>query len=403
MRLVFFFLAYLSSMSASFASNDFDYLIGKWTPITGPKTGDPFWFSKAFAGYDANIPWWGQAAIVESEGKYGSHLKVAAGKGGANAECFYYVSKIGERKMAWNLRYPPNETSECPGSLVFERENSGELDASLKRVRGFLQSTDYDTALSEANAAVKIDGSSPAAFEIRGEVNWTRKNYSAALSDFSDAIRLCPESDTLRLSRLYLWRGVTHANLKEMDQAVGDYSSVIRLSPDGPYSKRGLNNRGWIYYDRNNFSAAKRDFEAALAKDPNYENARNGLNNTKERLATVDMNFCNDTSTVLWVAVSAGQWPSTDAVVRGWYEVDPKKCETVGRVSKSVPFLFIADGTDGRKWRGEGENSRRICINNKTYNRKVVPQYRCSPDETLQVFHRTFFGENEYEHTERIQ
>jgi len=94
-------------------------LQGQWTPTTGPNIGLRFWFVKGFIGYDAVIPWWGQTSIVESGGDFGSHIKISGSKDGLNAECFYYISLLDSRRMAWNLRH--STTGNCPESLIFER------------------------------------------------------------------------------------------------------------------------------------------------------------------------------------------------------------------------------------------------------------------------------------------
>jgi hypothetical protein len=96
------------------------FLVGKWTPTTGPNIGAPFWFHKAALGYDAVIPWWGQTTIIASDGAYGSHIKVAGITNGASIECYYYLIILNPLKMSWNLRYGGSKL--CPGSLVFERE-----------------------------------------------------------------------------------------------------------------------------------------------------------------------------------------------------------------------------------------------------------------------------------------
>jgi hypothetical protein len=106
----------------AYAQDGLEYLVGKWTATTGANIGAPFSFVKAFIGYDALIPWWGQTTIIASNGSYGSHLKIAGKYDGANAECFYYVQKISTKKMAWNLRHA--DVGHCPESVVFERVDS---------------------------------------------------------------------------------------------------------------------------------------------------------------------------------------------------------------------------------------------------------------------------------------
>jgi hypothetical protein len=101
---------------SAYSKDQFDYLDGKWTPVTGPDIGAPIWFSKAFGGWDAVFGWWGQTAIVPASYK-GSHIKVEGMRGD---RCFYYISPISSKKMAWNLRHA--ESGNCPPSVVMERD-----------------------------------------------------------------------------------------------------------------------------------------------------------------------------------------------------------------------------------------------------------------------------------------
>ncbi len=142
---------FASVISASLASDDFAYLEGAWTPTTGPSTGAPFWFTKAFAGYDALIPWWGQTTIVLSDGKFGSHIKIVGTKQGANAECFYYINKLDKRRMAWALKHADN--GDCPGSLVFEKRYDDDIgDESSKK------QTERANLEQSLTSIVKVEG-----------------------------------------------------------------------------------------------------------------------------------------------------------------------------------------------------------------------------------------------------
>lgn len=107
----------VAANTAALAKDQFAFLEGKWTPVTGPSIGDPIWFHEGFGGWDAIFPWWGQTAISRSGGVRASHIKV---EGRAGDSCFYYISPINAKKMAWNLRYA--ESGNCPGSIVLERD-----------------------------------------------------------------------------------------------------------------------------------------------------------------------------------------------------------------------------------------------------------------------------------------
>lgn len=391
-------LMFALSAQTSWASDDFGYLIGKWTPTTGPNTGAPFWFSRAFAGFDAIIPWWGQTTIIESEGKYSSHLKIVASKDGSNTECFYYVNKLDSRRMAWNLRFPSQGSSFCPESLVFEREGTTDFADAIKKARGYLLSKDYDTAIAELNAALKIDPSSSEAFELRGSTNSLRKSPDAALADFSEAIRLSSSTDKLKQSDLYNKRGNVYYVREDFDRAIANYSDAIRLNPG---NAAALENRGDMYWRQGNLINAKRDYEEALVNKGQKVEPK--LRAVKEQLATFDAKFCNSYSMDVFVAVAGGvDWNSTDTTINGWWKIAPNACVSVGRHVRSIPFYWIADGADGYSWRGDSASGETLCIATSAYRRKRTSNYKCSPNEKLTVFAREQIGADEQAHTVKI-
>jgi hypothetical protein len=107
----------LSFGAAAYGKDQFSYLDGKWTPVTGEDIGNPIWFHQAFGGWDAVFAWWGQTAISRSGGTYGSHVKIEGTRGD---RCYYYISPISSKKMAWNLRH--RDSGNCPKSVVLERD-----------------------------------------------------------------------------------------------------------------------------------------------------------------------------------------------------------------------------------------------------------------------------------------
>jgi hypothetical protein len=106
----------LLSATSGHCKDPFDFLDGKWTPVTEPYIGAPILFTRAISGWDANFGWWGQTAITKSDGYRGSHVKVEGRNGD---RCYYYISLVSSRKMAWNLRHA--ESDNCPPSIVLER------------------------------------------------------------------------------------------------------------------------------------------------------------------------------------------------------------------------------------------------------------------------------------------
>ena len=100
------------ALCTSAYADQFSYLEGKWTPTTGagPNIGQPIWFHEAMGGWDAVFGWWGQTSISRS-GEYASHVRIDGSHG---ERCFYYISPINNRKMAWNLNSVKRVTVQLP-------------------------------------------------------------------------------------------------------------------------------------------------------------------------------------------------------------------------------------------------------------------------------------------------
>ena len=69
----------------------------------------------------------------------------------------------------------------------------------------------------------------------RGNAAADRKDYDTAISEFTEAIRLDPQSDGA-----YHGRASAYADKGEYARAVADYNEAIRLAPDDPASLTSL-------------------------------------------------------------------------------------------------------------------------------------------------------------------
>ena len=67
-----------------------------------------------------------------------------------------------------------------------------------------------------------------------GKQAFDKGNYKGAVDDYSEAIRLFPQSDI----EVYSQRGLAYERLGNWEKAIADYSEIMRLSPsvDGSYN-----------------------------------------------------------------------------------------------------------------------------------------------------------------------
>ena len=107
--------ALLATSSAQSQSADFSSISGNW--LSGRNHDEPTWFTPAFEGYDAVVPFFlGQSRLSRSDGRLASNLKIESRDGQV---CWYYVGTITSKEMTWTLR--DGNSSNCPRSELFRR------------------------------------------------------------------------------------------------------------------------------------------------------------------------------------------------------------------------------------------------------------------------------------------
>lgn len=92
---------------------------------------------------------------------------------------------------------------------------------------------------------------------------------SAAISDFSEALRLNPKSPST-LNR----RGLAYRRAGDLARAIEDYTAAVDMNP---VYALAYNNRGYAYETQGRKQDAISDFKAAILLDPSLIGARDGL------------------------------------------------------------------------------------------------------------------------------
>lgn len=139
----------------------------------------------------------------------------------------------------------------------------------LRRGIAFQTAERYSSAIEDYNALIALGGKNARAFEFRGAARFARAAKSrstspladldAALSDFTEAIRLAPTDNHALIER-----GNVRRYLKEFDVAVRDYTDSIRIKPSEPlayaFRAKALEAKG-------ESEEALRDYTRAIAID----------------------------------------------------------------------------------------------------------------------------------------
>jgi tetratricopeptide (TPR) repeat protein len=119
-----------------------------------------------------------------------------------------------------------------------------------------------DKALADFNEAIRVDPQLPLAFEHRGYIAYSRKEYDKSLADLNEAIRLDP-----RIRWPYHVRGWIWYRKKDYDKALADYEQALRIDPQEAVFYR---DRGNIAFARKQYDKALADYSEAIQHNPKY-------------------------------------------------------------------------------------------------------------------------------------
>jgi serine/threonine-protein kinase len=116
-------------------------------------------------------------------------------------------------------------------------------------------------------------------FLMRGADKSQNGDYTGAVEDFNQALRLDPNADT------YNNRGLVRYRLGDKPGAMADFNQALRLDPN---SADTYNNRGSIRAEQSDIKGAMADFNQALRIDPNLANVYNNRGFVRRRLGDTE-------------------------------------------------------------------------------------------------------------------
>jgi len=168
----------------------------------------------------------------------------------------------------------------------------------------------YENAISDYTEAIKIDPDSIDRYNKRIEIYKILKEYDKAILDYTEIIRLDPKSAYRYRNRaeiygilqkyeeaiadyteainlepssdsLYVERAQLYEKIQKYEEAVTDYTKVIELKPD---SFNIYNSRGYLYIDLKEYEKAVTDFTQAIQIKSDYGSAYNNRGYTYNEL-----------------------------------------------------------------------------------------------------------------------
>jgi tetratricopeptide (TPR) repeat protein len=193
------------------------------------------------------------------------------------------------------MRYIANKTILCIliVALPMCSYAQAEDDPMSKGIEAF-QRKQYDLAIALFGEAIRINPNEAAAYNNRGRVHCSMKNFKQAIKDFSEAIRINPQACLYYCNRggaycitknydmaisdltiasdinpnnedVFLNLGSVYRVKKEYDRAIDCYSKAIKIKPMYALAFSG---RGFIYAFQKKYDQAVKDFAETITLDP---------------------------------------------------------------------------------------------------------------------------------------
>ena len=189
-----------------------------------------------------------------------------------------------------------------PGrDIAYAYQQRGAVLASLKQ---------FDNALTETNEAIRLAPHMWEAYYVRCGILFQLNHFEHAIPDCTEAIQhnskhpdsyyargllfiklgrnelaLADLNTAIRIKPQFVFlstRGLIYIKIEEFDRAIADLDHAIRLAPTDSIS---YSYRAVAYEGRKDFDQATADYQKALRLDPSHPGARDGLARIENRKA----------------------------------------------------------------------------------------------------------------------
>jgi tetratricopeptide (TPR) repeat protein len=166
-----------------------------------------------------------------------------------------------------------------------------ELEQHKAQIEEYLNNEEWDKVVIECTQAFKIAPDDAELFFGRGAAYFHQADWTTAIADLSQAIRIKTDSSTDSAAALYL-RGLAYFHQDNNDEALKDISKAIKLDASQPdyYNLRGL-----IFIEKRDYENAISDFTKAIQLVPDcaeyfYQRSNAYYNRNNNKTALYDIN-----------------------------------------------------------------------------------------------------------------
>ncbi len=151
-----------------------------------------------------------------------------------------------------------------------------QVETLQHRGAAYVKTRDYDRAIADYDAALRLDPNNPHTYNSRGFASQKKGDHDRAIADYDAAIRLDPRNPLYFHNRgiAYRWKG-------DYDRAIADNSQAIQLNPTYAlaYGERAL-----VYRLKLDFTRALADHDTAIRYAPQAARAYMNRGRTYEAM-----------------------------------------------------------------------------------------------------------------------
>src|SRR5262245_49143038 len=152
------------------------------------------------------------------------------------------------------------------GSAEDRKVSDLQTETLILRARGAAAKGQYDKAINEVTAVIKVDGKNVEALLLRGELYAATREHTKALADLDEVLKLDPKQ-----GRALDKRGEERFKIGRFKDSVEDFDKAIEL---GARREREHWQRGISHYYAAQFDKGQKQFEAYQTfEDNDVENA----------------------------------------------------------------------------------------------------------------------------------
>ncbi len=143
--------------------------------------------------------------------------------------------------------------------------NDGRYHACRARGDDDYSRGDYGLAADDYSQMIALRPQAPNGYRLRGDAYDELDRYTAAIGDYTVALRLAENTDARYRFNLYYNRGDAYDDRQDYGPAIADYTTALHLMPGDPDTLRA---RCGAYRDAHDYAHALQDADALIAPRP---------------------------------------------------------------------------------------------------------------------------------------